>query len=111
MANAIQYEDLKIGRVDTILSQNGELFVSLPDKHARACIAFIETIRAAQSWPADRSTFVAGLWALTKALLVTLRILLAHPKLFELSRVIVLNASSQTWEQSADGNFLFRFAR
>jgi len=98
-------------QVDSILSQNGELLVSLPEKHARACIAFIETVRVAQSWSTNRTPFIARLWPLAKGVWITLRIAFAHTRLFELGRVVVLNTSSQTWEQSADGNFLFRFAR
>jgi hypothetical protein len=111
MAAALGYVDLSMDRVDAVLSQTGELLVSLPERRARACIAFIETVRAVQSWSTNRTPFVARLWALAKSLWVTLRILFAHPRLFELGRVVVLNTSSQTWTQGADGNFLFRFAR
>ena len=112
MAAALGYTDLRMDRVDSVLSQNGELLVSLPERRARACIAFIETVRVAQSWSTNRSTpFIARLCPLAKGLWVTLRILFAHPRLFELGRVVVLNTPSQTWEQSADGSFLFRFAR
>jgi hypothetical protein len=98
-------------RVDSVLSQNGELLVLLPQKHARACIAFIEIVCVAKSWSTNRTPFIARLWPLAKGLWLSLRILFVHPRLFELGRVVVLNTSSQTWEQSADGNFLFRFAQ
>ena len=111
MAQALGYADLSMDRVDSVLSHNGELLVSLSENHARACIAFIEMVRVAQSWPTNRTPLVARLWPLAKGLWITLRILFAHIRLFELSRVVVLNASAQTWEQSADGSFLFRFAR
>jgi hypothetical protein len=111
MAGALEYTDLRMDRVDSVLLQNGELLVSLPERRARACIAFIETVRVAQSWSTNRTPFIARLCPLAKGLWVTLRILFAHPRLFELGRVVVLNSSSQTWEQSADGSFLFRFAR
>ena len=111
MAAALGYADLDMDRVDSVLSQTGELFVSLPEKHARACIAFIETVRVAQRWSTNRTPFFKRLWPLAKALWITLRILFAHSRLFELGRVVVLSTSSQTWTQGADGNFLFRFAR
>ena len=111
MMEVLRYTDLNMDRIDSVLSQNGELLVSLPVKHARACVEFIETVRVVRSWPANRTPFIARLWPLAKGLLLTLRILVAHPRLFELGRIVVLNASAETWEQSADGNFLFRFVR
>jgi len=47
MASAIGYADLTMDRVDSVLSQNGELLVSLSEGHAHACIAFIQTVRVA----------------------------------------------------------------
>lgn len=111
MVAALEYADLNMDRVDSVLSETGELFVSLPEGRARACIAFIETVRVAQGWSTNRTPFVTRLWPLVKGLGVTLRILLAHPRLFELGRVVVLNTTSQTWTQGADGSFLFRFVR
>jgi len=49
MAQALGYADLSMDRVDSVLSHNGELLVSLSENHARACIAFIEMVRVAQS--------------------------------------------------------------
>jgi len=111
MVAALGYADLNMDRVDSVLSQSGELLISLPEKHARACMTFIETIRVVQSWPVNHTPFLARLWPLAKSLWVTLRILVAHPRLFELGRVIVLNSSAQTWERLPDGTFLFRFVR
>ena len=110
MESALEYADLKMDRVDSILSQNGELLVSLPENHAHACIAFIHTVRVSQSWSTNRTPFIARIWPLAKGFWVTLRILFAHPRLFELGPVVVLNSSSQTWEQRADSTYLFRFA-
>jgi hypothetical protein len=111
MVSALGYDDLKMDRVDSVLSENGELLISLPEKHGRACVAFIETVRTVQSWPANRTPLVRRVWPLAKSLLVTLRVLIGHAKLFELSRVIVLNSSTQTWERRPDGTFVFKFAR
>lgn len=111
MDSALGYLDLSMDHVDSVLSQKGELLVSLPGKHARACMSFIGTVQAVQSWSPRRTPFLARLWPLVKGLLVTIRILVAHSKLFELSRVIVLNSSAQTWEQHPDGTYLFRFVR
>ena len=111
MAAVLRYTELDMERVESVLSQNGELLVSLPVKPARACVELIETVRLVKSWPTSRTRFIARLWPLAKGLLLTLRIMVAHPRLFELGRIVVLNASAETWEQSADGNFLFRFVR
>jgi hypothetical protein len=105
-----EYSNLDLNQVDAVLAQNGELFVSLPERHARACIIFIETVRVVKSLNKNRLPFVTRCWELAKGLWMTLRLMIAHPRLFQLSRVIILNSSSQTWEQSADHNFLFRFA-
>ncbi len=106
-----EYSHLDIDQVDAVLAQNGELFVSLPERHARACIVFIETVRDVKSLNKNRPSFITRCWVLAKGLGMTLRLLLAHARLFHLGRVVILNSSSQTWEQSTDRNFLFRFTR
>jgi hypothetical protein len=111
MVPALGYADLSMDRADCVLSENGELLVFLPEKHGLACVAFIETVRTVQKWPANCTPFVARLWPLLKSFGVILRVLIGHAKLFELSRVIVLNSSAQTWERRPDGTFLFKFVR
>lgn len=111
MAETLVYEDLEIERVDAALARDGELLLALPETRARACIAFIEAVRASKSLGASPTPFLKRLWSLTKGASVTLRVLFTHPKLFELGRVVVLNTSSQTWTQSPNGTFLFRFAK
>ncbi len=107
----LEYQDLDLDQVDRMLSQNGELLVSLPERHASACIALIEMVRAAKSWSSNRAPVLVRVWRLLKGFLVVLRVLIAHRRLLELSRVVILHTSVQTWEQTADGNFLFRFVR
>jgi hypothetical protein len=109
MSVVLSYSDLKMDRVDSLLSADGEVLVSLPPKHAKACVAFIETVRVTRSW--GKTPFRARLAPLAKGLWTTLRISLSSPRLFELSRVVVLNSSSHSWQQGSDGNVLFRFAR
>ncbi len=109
MSIVFRYSDLKMDRVDSLLSADGEVLISLPPKHAKACIALIETVRATRGW--GKIPFLARLAPLMKGLWVTLRILLSSPRLFELRRVVVLNSSSHSWKQESDGNVLFRFAR
>ena len=106
-----EYSDLDMDQVDAVLALNGELFVSLPERHARACIVFIETVRNVTSLNKKRSSLITRCWVLTKGLGMMLRLALAHARLFQLSRVVILNSSSQTWQQSTDHNFLFRFTR
>ena len=106
-----EYSNLDMDQVDSVLAQDGELFVSLPERHARACIAFIETVRGVKSLNKDRPPLVTRCWVLGKGFWMTLRLVLAHSRLFQLSRVVILNSSSQTWEQRVDRNFLFRFTQ
>lgn len=106
-----EYSNLDLDQVDAVLAQNGELLVSLPERHARACIVFIETVREVKSLNKNRSSFITRCLVLAKGLWMTLRLMLAHSRLFQLGRVVILNSSSQTWEQSTDRNFLFRFTR
>src|SRR5215210_5787441 len=106
-----EYSNLDLDQVDAVLAQNGELLGSLPERHARACIVFIETVRDVRSLNKNRSPFITRCWVLAKGLWMTLRLMLAHPRLFQLGRVVILNSSSQTWERSTDRNFLFRFTR
>jgi hypothetical protein len=109
MTQVLGYSDLTMDRVDSIFSETGELLVSLPPSHAETCIAFIETVRAAHGW--RKTPYISRLLPFARGLWVTLRIVLRYPRLFELGRVVVLNSSSQTWEQRPDGNVLFKFAR
>jgi len=50
---SVEYRDLDMYQVDGMLSQNGEVLVSLPERHAYTCIAFIEMVRAVKSWSRD----------------------------------------------------------
>jgi len=111
MAPVLRYEELKMEAVDALLSENNELLVSLPEKHASALISFIETVRTCQSWGPKHVPRHARLLPLAKGLWVTLLVLLKHSKLFELGRVIVLNSKSQMWEHLPNGEVLFRFGK
>jgi hypothetical protein len=111
MTTALCYEDLDTKRVDATFDDNGELLVSLPAKHASVLISFIETIWVTNSWGRNRTPYHARLVPLLKGLLVILRILFKHSKLFELGGVIVLKSTAQTWEQLPDGQVLFKFVR
>ena len=107
----IEYRDLDMYQVDGMLSQHGEVLVSLPERHAYACIAFIEMVRAVKGGSRNRVPLLVRVWRVLKGVLTILRVLIAHRRLLELSRMVILNTSVQTWERTADGSFLFRFAR
>jgi hypothetical protein len=107
----IEYRDLDMYQVDGMLSQNGEVLVSLPERHAYACIAFIEMVRAVKGGSRDRVPLLVRVWRVLQGVLTILRVLIAHRRLLELSRVIILNTSVQTWERTGEGSFLFRFVR
>ena len=109
MTTTLCYEDLDMDRVNTVFTQQGELLVSLPSNHAKALVQFIETVQTAQSWGPSRTPFLSRLVPLAKSLVVTLRITIAHSRLFSLGRVIVLNSTSQTWERMSESEVLFRF--
>ena len=111
MREVLDYGNLEMKLVDRVLDAEGELFVKLSPQHARACIAFIDTTRNAQSWGPKQVPRVARLPQLLSGWLVTLRILLRHSKLFELGRVVVLNSAEQTWQTLPDGSYLFRFSK
>lgn len=111
LQKVFEYSNLDMNQVDAVLAQNGELLVSLPERHARACIVFIETVRDVKSLNKKRSPLITRCWVLAKGLWMILRLMLAHSRLFQLSRVVILNSASQTWKQSADHHFLFRFTR
>ena len=50
----IEYRDLDLYQVDGMLAQTGEVRVSLPERHAYACIAFIEMVRAVKGGARNR---------------------------------------------------------
>ena len=108
---ALEYRDLDLYRVDGMLSQHGEVLVSLPERHAYACIAFIEMVRAVRSGSSNRVSLLVRVWRVLQGVLTILRLLIAHRRLLELSRVVILNTSVQTWERTGEGSFLFRFVR
>ncbi len=111
MTTVLVYEDLDTKRIDPVFSKDGQLLVSLPIAHAAALISFIEAVRESQSWGPKRIPVISRLLPLAKALLVTLRVTVMHSRLFALGQIIVLNSSSQTWEQLPNGQVLFRFVR
>jgi hypothetical protein len=98
-------------RVDTLLTQNGEVLVLLSSEHAHAFIAFIETFLAAQSWDRDRTPFLARLGPLARSVVLTCTMSLRHGKLFELSDLVTVNTSSRTWTRVAGDRYLFRFTK
>jgi hypothetical protein len=106
-----EYRDLDMYQVDGMLSQNGEVRVSLPERHAYACIAFIEMVRTVKGGARNRVPLLVRVWRVLHGGLTILHVLIAHRRLLELSRVIILNTAVQTWERTAEGSFLFRFAR
>lgn len=106
-----EYADLDLDHVDATLARDGELLVSLPEPHAHACIVFIETVRAIKDLNKSRSSIITRCVVLAKGFKMTLQLLLAHRRLFQLGRVVIHNSSSQTWEQKTDHSFLFRFTR
>lgn len=108
---ALEYRDLDLYRVDGMLAQHGEVRVSLPEHHAYACIAFIEMVRGVRSGARSRAPLLVRVWGVLQGVLTMLRVLTAHRRLLELSRVVILNTSVQTWERREDGSFLFRFVR
>jgi hypothetical protein len=108
---ALEYRDLDMYQVDGRLAQTGEVLVSLPERHAYACIAFIEMVRAVKGGARSRVSLLGRVGRVLQGGLTILRILIAHRRLLELSRVVILNTSVQTWERTAEGSFLFRFAR
>jgi len=111
MPDILDYDDLDMNRVDGVLEREGELFLSLAPNHAKACIAFIETIRTAQAWSPRHVARIARIPPLISGWWVTLRILFRHSRIFELGRVVVLNSSGQSWHALPDGSYLFRFSK
>ena len=105
----MQYSELESHRVDTRLSEDRQLHVSLAAKHAAALIALIETTRVVQGWGVTGTPFLARLSPLGKGLFLILRILLLHSRLLALISVIVLNSRTQIWEQHTDGHVMFTF--
>ena len=99
MPSALHYDDLEMNRVDGVFNEMGEVLVTLPSNHASALISFVETVLIVQSWSKDRTPFLARLMPLAKGLLVTLRVTIRHPRLFDLGQIIVLKSNhSRTWE-------------
>ena len=109
MTSVLNYAELESNRANSLLSTEGELFVSLPPKHAKALVSFIEITRIAQSWNAKQTPFLKRLPSLAKGLWVAAIILFRHPRLFELGRVVVLNSRSQIWHHQPTGDVLFTF--
>ena len=111
MDTVLDYDDLDTKNIDPIFSQIGQLFVSLPPLRAAPLISFIEIVRESKDWRPNRTPFIYRLPTLAKSILLLFRIMVRHSRLLELAQVIILNSSSQTWEQLSNGQVLFRFTR
>lgn len=110
MPRIIAYRELKMELVDDLLARDGVLCVSMPERHARACVELIEIHRASyklgrRATVGQRFGFLIRSWALAA------RMLFAHTRLLELMRVIILRSSSHSWEPGTDGQVVFRFSR
>ena len=99
----IECRDLDMYQVDGMLAQTGEARVSLPERHAYAGIAFIEMVRAVKGGARNRVPLLGRAWRVLQGGLTILRVLIAHRRLLELSRVVILNTSVQTWERTGGG--------
>ena len=75
---ALEYRDLDMYQVDSRLAQHGEVLVSLPERHAYACIAFIEMVRAVRSGSSNRVSLLVRGWRVLQGVLTILRVLIAH---------------------------------
>ena len=111
MDTVLDYDDLDTKNIDPVFSQVGQLLVSLPTLRAAPLISFIEIVRESQSWRPKRTPFIYRLPTLAKAMLLIFRIMVMHSRLLALTLIIILNSSSQTWEQLSNGQVLFRFVR
>jgi hypothetical protein len=109
VSQILRYSEIEIAKVDRLLAEEGELLISLPPSRAKLCIAFIETVRSSDTW--RRLPAIQRVAPLARGLWTTLKIMLRSPRLFELGRVVVLNASSQSWAVGADGDYLFTFRK
>jgi hypothetical protein len=97
--------------VDDLLAREGVLCVSMPERHARACVELIEIQRASDNLRRTGATVRQRIGFLIRGWGLTARLLFIHTRLLELLRVIILRSSSQSWEPAADGEVIFRFER
>jgi hypothetical protein len=107
MANALSYSELEMSRVDAQLQRDGELRIVLSPKQAAILAALIESTRGLTRGPPilQRLRFMlSGLWA-------TLRAVIFHGRLMDLSRVLVYCSATATWRSTDNGQVEFRFTR
>ena len=111
MNPAFQYDDLSQEAVDAAFSEQRALAVQLSPARAGALITYIEQVRLTKNWEAKRTNLISRLPGLVKFWFVLARLATVHSRLLELSKTVIVTSTSQSWEELADGQFLFRFER
>jgi hypothetical protein len=107
----LKYGELNMDLVDDLFKREGVLYVSIPERHARACVELIETHRVFSNFGSTRPSVATRLGHLMRGLWLSLRLVVVYPRLTELLRVIILRSSAQSWSSAADGQVVFRFSR
>jgi len=107
----MNYDQLTVDAGDALLAGEGVLCVSLPARHARACVALIELHRTSGVLRGTHATLRQRLGYLARGSWLALRLLFADARVLELFNAVVLRSSSQSWEPGPDGDLIFRFSR
>jgi hypothetical protein len=107
VTEALHYSELEMSKVDAQLQRDGELLVILSPQRAKILIALIEASRGLTRHP----PIIARLRLLSSGLWATLRAVLFHGRLMDLSRVLVYFSASAICRARDDGHVEFRFSR
>ena len=110
MTVTLGYLQLESEDVVARFRRDGLVTIRLPERHATACAALIETCRVVQQRGARPGLFRRA-QALVRGWAVTVRIVMFHSRLMELTSLLVLQESECVRTRDQNGDHVFRFTR
>lgn len=107
----LSYKSLNLDSADLIFRERGELFVVLEPVHAQVAISFIEMGRIAKQAINKKSSWLSRIRFFVGHLGLLFVIAFRHSRLLELTRIVLSDATNQSWLINQDGSYVFHFSR
>jgi hypothetical protein len=108
MADAIAYRDVETDDLVARFQRDGAVAVRVPSEHVATCAALIEICSAVRQRGVGPSARAA---LLLRGLYLTLRVVLFHSRLLNLTSLLVLEDPRCVQKPEPDGGSLFLFER
>jgi hypothetical protein len=104
------YEEIEKEHLERAFDSDGEFNLRLPRHRGNALISFIKTLNMTNEWREKSTPYLNRLIPMFKGFFVIVQIGIRHSKLMDVGAIVVLRSTTQTWEETIEGVFVFRIA-